>query len=59
MVLITTHAYRGNHGLITHEIAKMKDSSEESSLEIVNSDDEIVVAVGRETIFVVNVNTKD
>ena len=25
----------------------MKDSSEESSVEIVNSDDEIVVAVGR------------
>ena len=30
-----------------HAIAKMKDSSEESSVEIVNSDDEIVVAVGR------------
>ena len=47
MVLITAHAYRGNHTLIRHAITKMKDSSEESSVEIVNSDDEIVVAVGR------------
>ena len=47
MVLITVHAYRGNHALIRHAITKMKDSSEESSVEIVNSDDEIVVAVGR------------
>ena len=30
-----------------HAIMKMKDSSEENRVEIVNSDDEIVVTVGR------------
>ena len=30
-----------------HAIMKMKDSSEENRAEIVNSDDEIVVTVGR------------
>ena len=47
MVLITSHVYRGNHALITHTYTKMKDSNEENSVEIVNSDDEIVVTVGR------------
>ena len=30
-----------------HAITKLKDSSEENRVEIVNSDDEIVVTVGR------------
>ena len=49
MVLITSHAYQGNHALIMHTITKMEreDSSEQSSVEIMNSDDEIVVTVGR------------